>query len=245
MQKPKRILVVGCSHGEHIDTESAQAVLKFQQDYKPHTTLHLGDFIDAGAFMASKVRDGDGSAILPDLTEGMNFLSELRPTIMFCGNHEDRLWNLREDTKNELVRFAAGHVIEKIEYLARQVKAELVPYDGTYDPNSWREYGGTAFGHGFMYGEMCARDHAELVGQPVCHAHAHKLMRQPGRVIGAPGGICCASLASIPAMRYAKNRRQTAAWDNGYVWGEYTDKWCKLYLERIKIWQRPKIPRGK
>jgi hypothetical protein len=152
---------------------------------------------------------------------------------------------MRGESRNEFVVYAANRLIETIEQLARHCKAELVPYAGTFDPNSWRLYGGTAFGHGFMYGEMCARDHAEMLGIPVVFGHAHKLIRQSGRVLGAPEGICAGCVCDIPSMAYAKTRRQTAAWDHGFVWGEYTDKYCKLYIERVNTWQRPKIPAGK
>jgi predicted phosphodiesterase len=243
--KPKRILVVSCSHGHLINDEAAAAVLKFREEYKPHTVLHLGDAIDAGCFMASNVRTGEGDPIDRDLQRGIEFVENLSPTTLFMGNHEDRLWRLRHESRNEFVTYAADRVIKSIEQLAKACKAEMVPYAGTFDPNSWRTYGGTAFGHGFMYNEQAARDHAEMLGMPVVIGHVHKLLRQPGRAIGAPEGIAVGCLCDIPSMAYAKTKRQTSAWDHGYAWGEYGENWCRLYLERISKWKRPNIPAGK
>jgi predicted phosphodiesterase len=245
MQKPKRIMAVSCNHGHHANKAALDAVLKFRDEYDPHTVLHLGDAIDLQAFMASKVGKGDGEAFVSDIAEGIGFIQDLRPTIFFIGNHEDRLFRELRQSKNDFVLWAAGNLLTKIEVALKSIKADMVPYSGTFDPKSWRTYGGTAFGHGYMYGEMCARDHAEMLGQPVAFGHAHKLIRQAGRVVGAPEGICVGCLCDLPAMSYAKMRRQTAAWDHGFVWGEYTDKWCKLYIERINAWGRPQIPKGK
>lgn len=237
----KRILVVSCSHGHHSDEESLQAVLAFKRDYKPDLIMHLGDFLDISAFMGGHVENGKGEPIEPDVERGIEFIRELEPRVVFLGNHEDRLYNLHQ-TGSEMVKFAAGVVIDKINQLCSEIKAELVPYSGTHDPNSWRQVGGTAYSHGYMYGEQCARDHAEMLGMPVVFGHCHKILQQPGRCLGAPMGISVGCLASIPAMHYAKNRRATAAWDNAYLWGEYDSTKSRLFVERIKSWQPPKIP---
>lgn len=237
----KRILVVSCSHGAHMDKESANAVLKFKRDYKPHKTIHLGDFLDLSAFMGSHLDKGKGDEIEPDLNQGIDFVNELEPDLLFMGNHEDRIWNL-EQHGSELIRWAAKQVRVKIEKLAKSLHAELIPYTGTFDPNSCRLIGGTAFLHGYMFSEQACRDHAEMIGRPIVMGHVHKLIRQPGRCHGAPEGISVGCLASIPAMHYAKNRRATASWDNGFAFGNYDTNWCKLHLERIKAWQPAKIP---
>lgn len=240
----KKILVVSCSHGNHIDSASAKAVLQFKKEYKPDTIIHLGDFIDLSAFMASNLKDGSGERIDPDLEEGLDFVMKLEPTTIFLGNHEDRLYNLASSNQ-ELVRWAASKVTQDIEYMARKLKAELVPYAGTFDSRSWRRYGNTAFGHGFLYSEHAVRDHVEMVGMPVVHGHIHKIVHQPGRAIGAPMGISVGCLASVPAMAYAKNRRATASWCNGYGWGEYDSTKCVLHTTRIKEWQQNQaIPHG-
>jgi hypothetical protein len=240
----KRILAVSCSHGQHINKEAAAEVLRVRHSAEFSSVVHLGDFIDAQAFMSKNMATGEGEALLDDMREGIQFVRDLGPTCIFLGNHEDRLWRLRQDSNRELVRFAAGQLIDHIEYMARQLKAELVPYAGLSNPDSWRLYGGTAFGHGYLHNVSAARDHAETLGRPVVFGHIHKLVRQPGRTLSASEGISVGCLCDIPAMGYAKNRRETAAWENGYGIGEYSDDWCNIELVRIGSWQGAKIQQG-
>jgi hypothetical protein len=245
MQKPKKFLAVSCSHGHHINRDAAEKVLKFRDEYKPHKVLHLGDAIDADCFRAGAMRDGGGGDIIADLRYGLEFVERLAPTTLFLGNHEDRLYRLLNESKNELVLYAASDVCNKIEVLVKDLKAELVPYSGVGSTECWRLLGGTAFGHGVMYNEQAARDHAEMLGRPVVFGHVHKILRQAGRCPGAPEGVSVGCLADIPAMAYAKSRRATASWDLGFAFGEYTDTWCKVYTERIDQWQPAKIKQAK
>ena len=239
--KPKKFIAISCSHGHLIDRSAAEYVLKFKDELKVSKAFHLGDFIDAGCFRAGALRDGSGGDIVDDLRYGLEFVERFSPTTLWMGNHEDRLFNLLSESTNELVKFAAGEVVSKIESLARKCKAEIVPYSGTGSVECWRLLGGTAFGHGIMYNEQAARDHAEMLGRPVVFGHVHKILTQAGRCPGAPQGIAVGCLANIPAMGYSKSRRATASWDLGFVWGEYTDKWCKVYTERISQWQPSEI----
>lgn len=245
MQKPKKWFAVSCSHGHLINRDAAEKALKARDELAPAKVFHLGDFIDADCFRAGALRDGGGSDIVADLQYGLEFVEKLAPTSLFMGNHEDRLFNLLGESKNELVRYAAGDVIKKIEDMARRLKAEMVPYSGAADPNCWRVLGNTAFGHGIMYNEQAARDHAEMLGCPVVFGHVHKILQQPGRTPGAPLGTAVGCLADIPAMGYSKSRRSTAAWDLGYAHGEFTDTWCSVHVERIEQWQKVELKQAK
>lgn len=237
-QKPKKFVALSCSHGQYINQEAASKALSFISDYRPDRIFHLGDFIDASAFRANGLaNEGD---TFKDLEWGLNWILELRPNILFMGNHEARLVRLIS-SKNETVSFAAHEAYKKILSISSMLKCELVDYTGTYDPDSWRLIGDTAIGHGYMYNENAARDHVEMIGRPVIFGHTHKMVRQAGRMHGAPEGVSVGCLCDIPAMNYAHGRRATSAWDHGLAFGEYTDKWCKVYLERLTQWQKPKI----
>lgn len=240
-QKPKRWLAVSCSHGHLMSKSAAEHVLKFANEYRPHKTFHLGDFIDLDCFRSGAIRSGEGRDLVNDLIDGFNFVEQLKPSTIFYGNHEDRLFRILSESKSELIRFAAADVASRIQQMASRLRAEVVPYSGTGSTECWRLLGGTAFGHGIMYNEQAARDHAEMLGRPVVFGHVHKILRQAGRCPGAPEGVSIGCLANIPAMSYAKSRRATAAWDLGFAYGEYTDKWCKVFTERISEWQPSEI----
>jgi len=243
--KPKKWLAVSCSHGHLINRDAAEAVLRFKADYRPETTIHLGDYIDADCFRAGALRSGEGSDIMGDLVYGLEFLQRLEVTTVFQGNHEDRLYRLQSESKNELVQFAVGEVISKIDKMIYSLKADYVPYAGMSNPASYRELGGTLFTHGYSFGMMAARDHVESTGRPIVMGHVHKISAQPGRLPGAPMGYAVGCLCDIPAMQYAKNRRETATWDHSFAWGEHTDKWCTVNIQRINKWQPAKYTQAK
>lgn len=242
MQKTKKFLAVSCSHGQYINQDAANKILAFRDEYKPHSVLHLGDFVDCAAFRAGGTsNEGD---IIADLEWGIKWVLDLAPTTLFYGNHEARLIRL-SDSRNEMVSYAATEALNRIDRMTQKLKCDVVDYTGTYDPAAWRLLGNTAFGHGFLYNEQAARDHVEMIGRPVVFGHVHKILRQAGRMHGAPEGVCVGCVCDIPSMAYAANRRATAAWDLGYAWGEYTDEWCKVYVERIGQWQPSEIKRAK
>jgi len=116
-------MAVGCSHGDQIDPEAREAVLTFRDRWKPDAVIHLGDFLDLAAFRSGAIRDSNDSDhaanISFDLSEGIEFLHELRPTHILCGNHEARLWRMQQ-SPNALIAHAASLTIDRIEETARK-----------------------------------------------------------------------------------------------------------------------------
>jgi predicted phosphodiesterase len=104
--KWKRILAVSCSHAKYCDTEALNAVLKFQSDFKPHTTIHLGDFVDLTALMAGAKGSSEAEPLIPDIDTGLMHLKMLKANIVLCGNHEDSAWRL-QSSNNAVVAHAA------------------------------------------------------------------------------------------------------------------------------------------
>jgi len=216
----KRFMAVGCSHGVYADTKALEAVLRFKDDFKPDTTIHLGDFTDMSPFMGSG--SGDGDPIQADLDGGIEFLKRYEPNVVLCGNHEYRLWR-DIHSRNEIKAFAAEKAVEEIETACLKLHAFLIPYTGVWQVFKLANY---TFTHGTIYNENSARDMAEIYGN-VIFAHTHKASQQVGRRIDAPLGISVGTLTKRGAMEYANTRRSTLAWSQGFVYGEYTDD--KLY----------------
>lgn len=236
----KRFVVVSCSHGEFINREAAQKTLDFIREYRPHRVYHLGDAIDCAPFRAGALRDGSEGNMEADLQFAMEFMEHLSPHVWFMGNHEHRVYALRH-SRNEVVAYAANDLVTKIQSLAKRLKAEIVPYAGTYNPESCRHIGGTVMLHGWLFGENATRDTVEMIGAPVIHGHTHRAVIQSGRMQGSPQGISVGCLCDIDAMSYAHTRRQTTTWQHACCWGEFSDKWCKANLKVFNTWQRPEI----
>lgn len=239
----KRILAVGCSHGNFADPSAIAAVLKFKEAFKPHTTIHLGDAIDCSAFMGSNIARGEGDPIEPDLQAGIDFLKQLRPQHYLAGNHEDRLERLSH-SRNELVSYCAVTLLSHLESFCNRFKAQWYPYTGI---DQRLVIGDTVFMHGAMYNVSAIRDHAESFAPPggkVVHAHTHRAGMETGRRHDSPLGFAVGTLTSRATMDYAKARRATLGWSQGFVWGEMNDRTgeSQLYLcqkQNEKEWRLP------
>jgi hypothetical protein len=233
----KKAVFIGCTHGSHINWDIANKAVAFADEFKPHLRVHLGDAFDTAAFRAGAKGSADeSSSVFDDFRDGEEFLNSYRPNLLFMGNHEDRLFSLRNH-HNAQTAYLATHLVDKIMSMAKAWKATVVEYSSIATPDAWRMVGDTLCGHGFMYGENCTRDHVEMLGHKVIHAHDHKAKMQPGRMVGAPMGYSVGTLADIPAMGYAKARRATSAWSGAVVFGEYRQgesKWTLSILHEQK-----------
>lgn len=239
--KSRRLLVCSCSHGTCINRAVADELLAFKREFRPHITLHLGDFLDNTAFMRSAGPSERGQSVIDDCKAGIDFLRELQPSVVFVGNHD---WRLYKELSNPDQRIAAAaqYVIERLQACIALIGAELVPYSGALDTTGWRRIGRVIFGHGVMYGEQAARDHAEAMGASCVIGHTHKLLRQPGRVMRSATGYSIGCLCDKPAMQYAAGRRATMAWDNGWMYGEITEEEEWLHLHKAKAGKAAEIP---
>lgn len=233
-------MAVSCSHGHLINEEASAKALKFKKKYKPDITLHLGDFIDASAFMGKGTgTDTESDDIWRDLRAGLEFVERLEPDVLFCGNHEARLWNLLE-SKNELKRDCARNNIDRIQQFAKKTGAKLVEYGSMSDPESYRRLGPLAVGHGWSFGMNAERDHAAITGRPTLIGHVHRLQRQPAYFFGGPEGVSVGCLCDINKMKYASTRRATAGWVNGWVYGTVSDDNYELHIKRATRWTKQK-----
>jgi hypothetical protein len=212
----KRFMAVGCSHGMYADPKAIEGVLKFKERWKPHMTVHLGDFVDMTPFMSSA--RGKGDAVEPDIGGGLKFLDQLRPNVVLAGNHEVRLWR-EAASDDEVYSGYAIRLINDITEHCRKRKALFVEYTGIWQAFQLANY---KFTHGTVYGENAPRDMAEMYGN-VIFAHTHKVGRMTGRRDDTPTGISVGTLTRRGAMDYANTRRATFAWSQGMVFGYYTD----------------------
>ena len=237
----KRVLACSCSHGSFVNHAVTDELLAFKRDFAPHFTMHLGDFFDTTAFMGRAGRHEQGQSVLVDCAEGLAFIKALEPTHVFVGNHDYRLWKeLRSNNGKDVA--AATLVMDRLKASVAIAGAELVPYSGAMDASGWRRIGNVVFGHGVMYNEGCARDHAEAFGMTTVFGHTHKLIRQPGRTMRRTEGLSVGCLCDKSAMDYASGRRATMSWDNGWLYGEIGEDDECLMLYRARTGKREEVP---
>lgn len=232
----KRFLAVSCSHGHLADPTAIEAVLKFRKEWKPHFTAHLGDFLDLAALRSgAKASPDEAESLFDDFKAGFDFLRELRPNQIFFGNHEHRITNLAQH-HNAVLSFACGKALGEIGDLAVKLKAEVVPYD---IEKGWRRLGDTLLGHGYMFSSHALTDHATTFGKCII-GHLHIVGQAVGFRPGAPQAYCVGTLANIPGMGYARTRKATLRWSQGFAFGEYCDDETVVWLnEKGSTWRSP------
>jgi len=232
----KKFMAVGCSHSNYADPEAIKGVLEFRERWKPDEVIHLGDFLDLSAFMGSA--KGEGDEVEGDISSGLRFLYDLRPTVVLCGNHEARLWR-EVHSRDERVAIAAGMLIDRIKNHKAVKKSAFLEYDGIWQSYQLANY---KFTHGTVYGANAPLDMANMYGN-VIFAHTHKVGRMTGTRSDSPTGISVGTLTKRGAMDYANTRRATFAWSQGMAFGYYNDKtlvpWLHEQPHDLKKWVLP------
>lgn len=223
----KKFVAVGCSHGHLIDEAASQVVLDFADRWKTDTRIHLGDLVDMAAFRGGAAGTADeAESITPDIHAGVNLLKRFRPDYLLSGNHDARLWD-KMNHPNAIVAQAAGSVVRQIKDAVEEIGCHHI--EGYSVLKDWLVLGDCTFVHGWWFNEQAIRDHAEHFGKCVL-AHLHVVGEAAGRRADRPKGYCVGMLADISKMNYAHRRRATSKWNNGFAWGEYSDKSTQVYL---------------
>ena len=226
MSKWKKFMAVSCSHGHLADAKATKAALEFRKRFRPDLTLHLGDAIDLAALRSGAMRNPDSAdraaSISEDFRAGINFLHLLEPNVFFVGNHEHRLYEMQY-SPSAIVSHCATSALADLHQNLKDIRCQIIQYD---IERGWREFGGTLFGHGFMFNQMATRDHAEMLRKSCVFGHLHRVDRAAGRSVGAPVGWSIGCLANVDTMGYARRNRSTLAWQHGIAWGEYNDRDC-------------------
>ena len=217
-RKWKRFFGVSCSHAKMVDRSAWQAMLKAKESHDPHFTFHLGDFVDTTCWRSGASGGDLADDYRGDISTGLTHLDQLQPQLVLCGNHEARLWRELNNKDGKI----AGLASELISHIRRAVikgNAEFVEYDGILQG---RMLGDFLLTHGTIYNQMACRDMAEMYGN-VIFGHTHTAAIQQARGMNQAMGVNVGTLTCKHAMEYAHCRRQTLAWRQAWVFGEYCD----------------------
>jgi hypothetical protein len=229
----KKVMAVGCSHGNRANKDALAAALLFREAFQPDEVIHLGDAYDLASLRTGSIgNDKDPDSVDDyerDIEEGIRFLDDLRPTVFTIGNHDERAERLRHH-HNAVIKGYAQMLWDRMMEPIKKHCHTFIPYNDVHD-HSWYKLGGYKWGHGVLFGENFIRDSAESFGNCVI-AHAHRAGQATGRTSGSPIGLSPGTLANVPAMDYAKKRRSTLAWTHGIVFGWYTEDSAHLMVHQ-------------
>ena len=232
----RKWVAVGDNHGALIDKESRRAFLKVCDHWKPDLRGHVGDCFDFPGLRQGISNEDSAAAddLSEDLVFGFSFLEAYAPHVYLLGNHEDRLWRIRDSHSNGAMRFAAGEVIERIERHCRKRKCKLYDYHAETGVHRVAD-GKLAFAHGYSANQNSVKEHAThyaKTGGTIIMGHLHRVEVQTGRRQGGTWGYSIGCLADFDQMRYAKNRLATAAWENAWAFGVYKGETAITWLAR-------------
>lgn len=209
-----------------VDRSAWAAMLKAKSAFDPHFTFHLGDFCDTACFRTGATNAEKREGYRGDISTGLTHLDQLQPQLVLCGNHEARFYKAAQDGDGRIAELA-GELVNHVErFVGDQLKAELVPYNGVLQG---RMLGNYLLTHGTIYNVNAARDMAETYGN-VIFGHTHTCADAMGRRVDQPRGINIGTLTDRRCMEYAHLRRQTIAWRQGWIYGEYCDTDLQPFL---------------
>jgi len=165
-----KLMAVSDTHGDMIDKAAAKIALQFKEDFKPDEIIHMGDGFDFRAIRRGADNDEKVHSMQEDVFAGKEFLEELRPTWFLRGNHDERLWDLR-DCHNAVVRDYACMCVKDLEQFFKKLKIKTKPYD--------KRAGVLKFGHlklihGYHAGQYACKAHGERYGS-CWHGHTHAI----------------------------------------------------------------------
>lgn len=227
MSKWKRVMAVGCSHGDLVHPAIRQQVLDFRKRFKPDIRFELGDMVDTACFRRG-ARGTSDEAKDPrnDQAAALAWLKEYEPTHISWGNHDWRLFEA-QNHPTAIVATLAKSMWTALTDTAAKLKAKTVPYD---IEDGWHCLYGRAWGHGFMYNMQAVRDHAEMLGLPVVMAHLHAPQQVGGRTVKDTPSFCVGAMADDRNLTYGRRRRQSLTHGHGIVFGEVSENESHLWL---------------
>lgn len=171
----KRIMLCSDSHGDAIDSKTANAFLARKKDFKPDTVIHLGDAWDFKSIRRGASAEEKACSMLDDYTAGCEWLESVykgKHDNFFCwGNHDWRVHDVADGADGPRSD-AAQLIIEKSNYLFRKHNVSTTPFDTR---KGVLRLGKMAFIHGYCHSQNAAKKHAETYGGMASHVFAGDL----------------------------------------------------------------------
>jgi len=210
----RRFCIVSDLHGDRQDVRAVTAFHAFCKDYKPERRILAGDVWDFRPIRKKAEDHERAESMRCDYEAGLNFIDEFRPQVFLLGNHDTRLWRVR-DTATGIIKDSCDNIIQDIDKKMKRHKCAMLPYDkrqGVYP------LGRLNVLHGFFCGKFAAKQHAEVYGTCAFgHTHACTEFNVPifpnGKTAFNIGCLCDLN------MEYDAARPNSLAQRHGWAYG--------------------------
>ncbi len=201
-----------------LDESCGISFFDFMGDWKPEVRIHSGDGFDFRNLRKGATDDEKAASLQDDWNAGSDFLKRFfdggKENHFIRGNHDERLWRFAESASG-LLRDYAHDGIKRVEGLARQCRAKMMPYDSRYGV---LDIGKLRVVHGYATGIGAANKHARVYGN-CFYGHTHDMSVAPVENVGGPAearGVGCLCKIDMPYNAHQTNKLRH---QNGWVYG--------------------------
>lgn len=241
MAKWRKIVAMGCTHGDLVHPGARRQALEFVERYKPEIRFDLGDMIDTACFRQGAAGTKDESHDpRDDQSQAIRWIKDYRPTHIAWGNHDWRLVELAEHPK-AIVRTLASQMWGTLNAAALSVGAKTVPY---HRKHGWFKEYGYAWGHGYEYNINALQSHVNAAGMPVVMFHLHHPHQIRGRNIFSNPSFCGGGLVDEEKLTYGHRRVASLTHGHGWVFGETNGTESHLWLAQGENGKKIHLPPG-
>jgi len=225
-----KFIVASDIHGDNLDPNTVATFHKFCDQYKPKLRILAGDLWDFRPLRGKATDDEKRESMKADYEDGERFFKRFKPNHFLLGNHDARLWHLR-DLNNGVRSDYAADLIDRIETMAKIHKCQILPY---HKRDGILRIGSLKVLHGFYAGVYASRQHALIYGSCL-YGHVHTIDEHaiPGlerRVARSIGCLCKLD------MDYNSTQPQSLRHAHGWAYGVINDQ-----SGEYNVWQAEEI----
>jgi len=244
----KSFLVTTDTHGELIDKDYEKKVLSWIKEHKPNRIFHLGDVFDLSSLRKGANAEERSHSLAEDIKSGLAYLRKLQEAspksnleAITWGNHDYRLFNMAESTREGLEFDYARMLRKQIEKHVETIGCKTRDYDVE---RGWYEIApGRRIGHGYAATISPARTACQHWGSTIT-GHVHRFDTHVNDDLGRNESYVIACGCEI-AQDYNRTHRRRLSHSVGFGWGVTNDRngdWIVWFVKRNKegIWLDPK-----
>ena len=232
--RSQRFVICADSHGDMVDPVAEKAFFSFVSDYKPQIRIHAGDLWDFRNLRIGASDDEKAQSLADDWDKGAEFFHRFFSggTIkhFLLGNHDTRLWRLRNSAKG-ILRDYAEDGVKRVDQMLKRRNVAMLPYDSRL---GILRLGHLKIIHGYAAGVGSASKHARVYGN-VWYGHTHTQDVAPVENDDGPSmarGIGC--LCKID-MDYNAHQMNKLRHTNGWAYGELFEDGTYQALQTTRI----------
>jgi hypothetical protein len=217
-------------HGINQDRSTNRAFFRFVEQWKPHYRICGGDVWDFKQLRKKADAYEKRDSMAQDVAEGQLWLTTFAPTAFLRGNHDERLWDLANESEGIVADYAKLGV-KRLEELVASLGCRMFPYNKR---EGVLHLGSLKFIHGYYTGVTAARRTAFVYGSVVM-GHGHGIQSATIEGIEPRAGFMCGCLCKVE-LQYNRAQPGTLSWENGWCFGVVNER-----TGSFQYWQARKI----